>query len=179
MEIEYTIATERLGLRKWTDADFIPFAEMNKDKDVMKYFPGTLNDEETLVMMDRINTHFSNYGFGLFAVEKSATKEFIGYTGFMVPAFKSFFTPCVEIGWRFKKEEWGNGYATEAAKACLQYGFETLHFERVYSFTAVINIRSERVMQNIGMIRAGEFDHPKIDAGNLLWRHVLYKIGKP
>jgi len=152
---------------------------MNKNEGVVKYFPATLNHEETLAMMNRINAHFSKYGFGLFAVEKLATKEFIGYTGFMVTAFESFFTPCVEIGWRFKKEKWGNGYATEAAKACLYYGFEKLHFEKIYSFTSVLNTRSETVMENIGMARSYEFDHPKIEPGSRHCGHVLYKIEKP
>ncbi len=88
--------------------------------------------------MKRINSHFEQHGFGLLAVEKLNTKEFIGYAGFMIPPFESFFTPCIEIGWRLKKEEWNKGYATEAAQACLKYGFDTLQFKTLYSFTAVI-----------------------------------------
>jgi RimJ/RimL family protein N-acetyltransferase len=173
--IEPVIFTERLGLRKWIDADFIPFAEINKDSEVMEYFPRLLTDNETSEMIKRINSHFDKYGFGLFAVEKLATKEFIGFTGFMVPTFDSFFTPCIEIGWRIKKTDWGKGYATEAAKACLHYGFKTLQFAKVYSFTSVINLRSEKVMQKIGMVKAGEFDHPNIPRDNPLCRHVLYE----
>jgi len=94
----------------------------------------------------------------------------------MVTTFGSFFTPCVEIGWRIKKEDWGNGYATEAAKACLNYGFKILQFDKVYSFTSTINLRSEKVMQEIGMVKAGEFDHPDIPPDNPLCRHMLYKI---
>ena len=142
----------------------------------MKYYPSLLNEEETAAMMKRINSHFEQHGFGLFAVEKLNTKEFIGYTGFMIPSFKSFFTPCIEIGWRLKKEEWNKGYAPEAARACLKYGFDTLQFKRIYSFTAVINSASERVMQKIGMIKDGEFNHPEIASTSPLWRHVLYVI---
>ena len=174
--MENIIYTERLILRKWIDADFMPFAEMNKDIDVMKYYPSLSNEEETAAMMKRINSHFEQHGFGLFAVEKLNTKEFIGYTGFMIQSFESFFTPCIEIGWRLKKEEWNKGYATEAAEACLKYGFDTLQFKTIYSFTAVINSASERVMQKIGMIKDGEFNHPKIASTSLLWRHVLYVI---
>ena len=172
------IKTERLVLRKWMQADSIPFAEMNKDKEVMQYFPSVLSDEETAAMINRIGLHFEKYGFGLYALEKISTKEFIGYTGFMIPSFESFFTPCVEIGWRLRKEDWGKGYATEAAKACLHYGFETLGFEEIYSFTSKINLRSEKVMQAIGMIKEGEFDHPNISLNHSLCRHLLYKIEK-
>lgn len=174
--MEYIITTERLGLREWTNADFIPFAEMNKDSDIMEYFPSVLTSDETAAMIKRINLHFKKHGFGLFALEKLTAKEFIGFTGFMIPSFKSFFTPCIEIGWRIKKSEWNKGYATEAAKACLQYGFETLHFKTVYSFTSRINLRSEKVMKHIGMIKEGEFDHPAININHPLCRHVLYKI---
>ena len=149
---------------------------MNKDTTVMQYFPKTLAPEETLQMVTRINAHFEEHGLGLFAVENKLTKEFIGYTGFAIPTFESYFTPCIEIGWRFKKEAWGQGFATEAAKACLQYGFKSLGFDRVFSFTAVINIKSEKVMQRIGMTLIGYFDHPKIEKSSVLCRHMLYKI---
>ncbi len=105
--IKHIIQTERLGLRKWIDADFIPFTEMNKDSQVMEYFPKILTDVETNELIKKINKHFDKYGFGLFAVEKLATKEFVGFTGFMIPTFESFFTPCIEIGWRITKQDWG------------------------------------------------------------------------
>ena len=151
---------------------------MNKDTEVMKYFPKLLTDEETIAMMQRINLHFKKHGFGLFAVETNHTKEFIGFTGFMIPAFQSFFTPCVEIGWRLKKSAWNKGYATEAAKACLQYGFKTLQFDKIYSFTSIINTSSENVMKKIGMIKEGEFNYPNISTNNWLCRHLLYKMEK-
>jgi RimJ/RimL family protein N-acetyltransferase len=80
----------------------------------------------------------------------------------------------VEIGWRLKKEAWGCGYATEAAGECLRHGFEGLGLEKIYSFTAALNTRSENVMKKIGMKSAGEFDHPSIRKGLPLCRHVLY-----
>lgn len=170
------IYTERLKLRRWIDADFMPFAEMNKDIDVMQYFPKILTGDQMASMIERINAHFNRHGFGLFAIEKKSTGEFIGYTGFMIPSFESFFTPCIEIGWRLKKEEWNKGYATEAAKSCLEYGFKKLQFKKVYSFTSSLNKASEKVMQKIGMIKEGEFNHPDIAPGNILCRHALYKI---
>src|SRR3954467_15489222 len=107
----YIISTPRLGLRRWIHSDIDPFTAMNKDAEVMRYYPGTLTDKETLEMVNRINTHFDKHKFGLFAVENKLTNQFIGYTGFAVPSFESFFTPCIEIGWRFQRAAWGQGFA--------------------------------------------------------------------
>lgn len=175
----YIIKTSRLGLRNWNELDITPFASMNADQEVMRYFPGILTMRETIQMIDRINRHIITYGFGLYAIEKLSTKEFIGYTGLMIPQFESFFTPCVEIGWRIKKEEWNMGFATEAAMGCLIYGFNILQLKEVYSFTSMRNRASERVMEKIGMVKAGEFDHPNIPLEHPLSRHLLYKIEKP
>jgi len=171
----YIISTKRLGLRKWIEEDVSACIDMNKDPEVMKYFPETMTDLETMAMISRIRQRFEKSGFGFYAVEKKSTKEFIGFTGFGIPSFDSFFTPCIEIGWRFKKDEWGNGFATEAATACLQFGFEKLEFEKILSFTSVLNLKSETVMQRIGMKKIGEFDHPFIEKGNRLCRHVVYE----
>jgi RimJ/RimL family protein N-acetyltransferase len=172
------LATPRLQLRRWTPGDAEPFIRMNQDPEVMRYFARPNTAEETMAFIQRINTFFDNHGYGLFALELKATGEFIGYTGFAEPRFESWFTPCTEIGWRLKREAWGQGYATEAARVCLDYGFQTIGLDRVYSFTALSNAPSERVMQKIGMDRVGEFDHPAIAAGHPLKRHVLYVLEK-
>jgi ribosomal-protein-alanine N-acetyltransferase len=174
----YIISTERLGLRKWIDADTDPCIKMNKDKDVMEFFPATMTEEETRAMIKRIHIRFEKSGFGFYAVEKKSTNEFIGFAGLGIPSFESFFTPCVEIGWRFIKEEWGRGYAAEAAGACLKYAFEILALDKIVSFTSVLNLKSERVMQKIGMNKIGEFDHPFMDKENRLYRHVVYERRK-
>ena len=148
---------------------------MNSDPDVMKFFPKTLTEEETFEMIQRINRHFEKNNFGLFAVDKLKTGEFIGFCGLYIPRFNEFFTPCVEIGWRFKKTVWGLGFATEAAAACLKYGFEVLKMEKIVSFTSPLNIRSEKLMQRIGMEYVADFDHPLIEKSSHLCRHVLYQ----
>ncbi|MFS8082220.1 MAG: GNAT family N-acetyltransferase [Ginsengibacter sp.] len=170
------ISTERLCLRRWIDSDSASFIKMNSDPQVMKYFPQLSTSAETMAMINRINLAFDINGFGLWAVENKITKEFLGFTGFMIPQFESFFTPCVEIGWRLKKESWGQGFATEAAKACLDYGFNKLGFNKIVSFTSSVNLKSEKVMQRIGMSYVVNFDHPKIEKENKLCRHVLYEI---
>ncbi|MEP7080088.1 MAG: GNAT family N-acetyltransferase [Ginsengibacter sp.] len=169
------ISTERLCLRKWIDSDSEPFIKMNSDQAVMEYFPQLSSEADTLSMINRINLAFEKNGFGLWAVEDKITKDFLGFTGFMIPQFESFFTPCIEIGWRFRKESWGQGLATEAAKACIDYGFNKLGFTKIVSFTSALNVKSEKVMQRIGMNYVANFDHPKIEKENLLCQHVLYE----
>jgi RimJ/RimL family protein N-acetyltransferase len=104
---------------------------------------------------------------------------FIGFAGLAVPRFTAAFTPCVEIGWRLAVEHWGKGYATEAARLALAYGFETAGLAEIVSFTTVANLRSRAVMERLGMHRdpADDFDHPSLPDGHPLRRHVLYRIG--
>lgn len=172
------ISTDRLCLRRWIDSDSEVFIRMNSDPEVMEYFPQLSTEAETLAMISRINLAFDKNGFGLWAVENKITKEFLGFTGFMIPQFDSFFTPCIEIGWRLKKESWGQGFAAEAASACLNYGFNKLDFHKIVSFTSILNQKSEKVMQRIGMSRVTDFNHPKIESENRLCRHVLYEISR-
>jgi len=172
------IETARLRLRDWEEADLAPFRQLNADAQVMRYFPKILTDEETNAFAAVIRQEFAAYGFGLYAVETKTGREFIGFIGFHRATFAADFTPCVEIGWRLQRSAWGQGYATEGAKACLEYGFTHLDFTKVYSFTAKINKPSERVMQKIGLTFGQEFDHPRVDPGSPLCRHVLYYAGK-
>ncbi|MTI67649.1 MAG: GNAT family N-acetyltransferase [Firmicutes bacterium] len=168
--------SKRLIFRDWKHRDLERFRNMNKDIKVMEYFPSILTKEETDNFLKKIKKEFNELGYGLYAVELKHNKEFIGYIGFHNANFDANFTPCIEIGWRLKYEAWGNGYATEGAKACLDYGFNKLKFDKIFSFTAKINIRSESVMKKIGMKKIGEFDHPNLDKHSPLSKHVLYFI---
>lgn len=170
------IITERLIIRHWKDDDSEPFIEMNSDPQVMKYFPDIMSKEQTFQFVSRITQHFEEHGYGLFAVQEKACGEFIGFIGFSHPRFESYFTPCVEIGWRLCAKYWGKGLATEGARACLEYGFTTLNFDKVYSFTAVPNIPSVNVMKKIGLKHIGEFNHPMLNEESWLSRHLLYCI---
>lgn len=172
------ITTKRLKLRLWGDEDVEAFIKLNEDEEVMRFFPTTQTKEQTLAQIARIKTHFTNHNYGLYALERIDKGEFIGYTGFAHPTFTSYFTPCVEIGWRLSKENWNKGFATEAASACLQHGFSALGFEEIYSFTATINLPSIRVMEKIGLKKQGLFEHPALPEGHKLKTHVLYKITK-
>ncbi|GGH19939.1 GNAT family N-acetyltransferase [Paenibacillus segetis] len=170
------IETARLRLRDWEEADLEPFCRLNADEQVMKYFPKTLSAEETNLFYKSIQSEFNECGFGLYAVEVKENKDFIGFIGFHRATFEADFTPCIEIGWRLKKDAWGNGYATEGAAACLQYGFNTLGFDEVYSFTADINAPSKNVMIKIGMRYVKMFVHPKVDEDSPLNKHVLFHV---
>lgn len=153
-----------------------PFRELNADKEVMRYFLKTYTEEETDAFYKAIVKEIKECNYGLYAVEVKERKEFIGFIGFHKATFKADFTPCIEIGWRLKRDAWGKGYAREGAKACLEYGFTKLNFEEVYSFTSKINKASENVMKKIGMHYVKDFDHPRIEPSNKLCRHVLYVI---
>jgi [ribosomal protein S5]-alanine N-acetyltransferase len=170
----YFFESARLGFRSWTDQDLAPFSKMNADSEVMEYFPVTLSEKETKSKVESYGFEIETQGFGLWAVDVKLTGEFIGFIGFHEANFKSDFTPCLEIGWRLDKPFWNRGYATEGATRCLHFGSE-IGLSEVYSFTAIVNKRSERVMQKIGMRKMGEFDHPKIENDHPLKRHVLYK----
>jgi RimJ/RimL family protein N-acetyltransferase len=175
------LRTDRLRLRRWLPADRDPFAAINADPAVMEYFPATLSREESDALATRIEAHFDRHGFGLWAVETPGVAQFAGFVGLSVPAFNAHFTPCVEIGWRLAVEHWGRGYATEAARAVLTSGFETLGLSEIVSFTVPGNLTSRRVMERIGMVHdpADDFDLPTPPEGHPFRRHVLYRMAKP
>jgi len=171
------ISTVRLRLRRWLPSDRAPFAALNADRRVMEYFPAPLSREESDAAADRIEAHFEAHGFGLWAVEIPGTTAFAGFIGLAVPRFEAHFTPCVEIGWRLATTHWGRGYATEGARAALEFGFDVLELPEIVSLTARGNVRSRRVMERIGMARraADDFEHPLIARDHPLAPHVLYR----
>jgi len=173
------LRTARLLLRQWRDDDLDPFAELNADREVMEHFPRLLSRDESDAFARRCREHIAAHGWGLWAVEVSSTRAFVGYVGLAVPRFEAHFTPAVEVGWRLARGAWGNGYATEAARAALRYAFGQLDLDEVVSFTTVGNERSRRVMERLGMTRdpADDFDHPLVDDPRIR-PHVLYRLGR-
>ncbi|XQY91402.1 GNAT family N-acetyltransferase [Metabacillus sp. HB246100] len=170
------IETERVRLRRWKEEDLEPFGQLNADQEVMRYFPSTLSKEETKAFQRVIQKEFDEYGYGLYAVEEKDSQAFIGFIGFHRATFEADFTPCIEIGWRLKKEVWGKGYATEGARACLKFGFDELGFQDVYSFTTERNEPSKRVMNKLGMSFVKRFNHPRMEKTHPLSEHVLYQL---
>lgn len=174
------IETERLLLRQWSDEDIGPFADMNADPVVMEYFPSVLTRSESEAVLATNRATIDEQGWGLWAVQVQASGEFIGFTGLWAVKFRAHFFPAVEVGWRLAGQHWGNGYATEAARAALAHGFDNLGLDEIVSFTAVDNVRSRRVMEKLAMTHdpAEDFDHPRIPAGHPLQRHVLYRLAR-
>jgi 3-dehydroquinate dehydratase/shikimate dehydrogenase len=172
------IETERLLLRQWKEDDLGPFAELNRDPKVMEYFPSVLSREESDALAKKCIDLIEKNGWGLWAVSCPGVSDFIGFVGLLEATFDAPFTPAVEIGWRLAAPHWGKGYATEAAKAVLEFAFSELELGEVVSFTAIQNTRSMKVMERIGMTRnpQDDFDHPKLAKGHRLERHVLYRL---
>ena len=174
------LSTDRLRLRAWRVADRAAFAALNADPIVMEHMPATLSSVESDALIARFEAHWRDHGFGLWAVERPEDQQFLGFVGLSRPSFEAPFTPAVEIGWRLARDEWGHGYATEAARAVLQFGFESLGLEEIVSFTVPANVRSRAVMERLGMHRdpADDFDHPRLPEGHALRRHVLYRLSR-
>jgi RimJ/RimL family protein N-acetyltransferase len=173
------LETPRLLLRPWQPADRAPFAALNADPEVMRYFPAVLTRAQSDTFAARIEAQFAEDGWGLWAVERRDTAGFIGFVGLMrlgfVPPFSTVQTPPIEIGWRLARAHWGCGFATEAAEAALQFAFARLGLPEVVSITAAVNGPSEAVMGRIGMVADGSFVHPSLATGHWLSRHVLYR----
>jgi RimJ/RimL family protein N-acetyltransferase len=172
------VETDRLILRQWKNADEDLYAAMNADPVVMEFFPALLTREQSLLHLHSLAAHIDQYGWGLFAIERKDTGDWIGFTGLHKPSFNTWFTPCVEIGWRIAAVHWNKGFATEAASACIRFAFHELNLSDLYSFTAIQNRRSEKVMQKNGMQKIGIFDHPNLPDGHWLQKHILYRITK-
>lgn len=172
------IETARLILRHWRADDGAPLTLINQDPQVMEHLPKRLTPAETRAMIQSINHCIEQRGFGLWAVALKQSGVLIGFIGLSIPAFAAAFTPGVEIAWRLSAAHWGQGYATEGAKAALAYGFTKLSLQEIVAFTIPENQRSLRVMQQIGMQRdhQGDFAHPKFPRDHRLSRHLLYRI---
>jgi RimJ/RimL family protein N-acetyltransferase len=170
--------TARLRLRGWRPADLPLFAALNADPGVMEHFPQVLSREQSDLLAERIVCQLRSQGWGLWAAEVAAANSFIGFVGLNRPAFRAHFTPAVEVGWRLSRQYWGCGYATEAARTVLEFGFKSLGLTEIVSFTSVDNQRSRRVMTKLGMRHHPEddFDHPNLPEGHRLRRHVLYRL---
>ena len=172
--------TARLLLRRWRDSDRGPFAELNADPQVMRYFPATMGRPASDALADRIEARFAQYGYGLWAVEIRATGEFIGFTGLNpMPPIGVSGTDGMEIGWRLARRAWHQGYATEAARAVLAAAFGPIGLDQVWSMTAVRNEPSIAVMRRLGMLEAARFEHPGVPAGSPVRPHVLYHLARP
>jgi len=185
-------------MRRWREDDREPFAAMNADPEVMRYFPAPLDRAASDALVDRIEDLFGRQGFGLWALEvagpepagpepagpesastePASTGEFIGFTGLnpMPPGVPG--AGGLEVGWRLARHAWHHGYATEAAVAAAGVAFEGAGVAEIWSMTAVANVPSQAVMRRLGMTLHTRFDHPAIEAGHPLRPHVAYRLAR-
>ncbi len=172
------IRTERLLLRGWTPSDRDAFAALNADPRVMEFLGDPLTRQQSDALVDRIEAKFERDGLGFWAVEAPGVAAFVGMVGLAVPSFEAAFMPAVEVGWRLDADYWGRGYATEAARAALEFGFHSAGLREIVAFTTERNVRSRRVMERIGMTHdpRDDFGHPCVPAEGPLHPHVLYRI---
>lgn len=175
------ITTERLILRAWRPDDHEPFAALNADPEVMRHFPATLSRVESDALAAICQDEIARLGFGLWAIERREDGAFLGFTGLRRLAASNPLAPGVEAAWRLSRQAWGQGYASEAARAAINDGFLRLGLERVVAFTATVNLPSQAVMARIGMTRREDldFDHPALPEGHRLRRHVVWEAVRP
>lgn len=182
------IRTERLTLRGWAETDRPAYAALNVDPSVMATLGPPMTREQADAHIDHMMTMWAERGFGLWCVDLHG--QCIGFTGLNEPWFETDFTRaartagyrCVEVGWRLASRHWGHGYAPEAARASLAFGWDTVDLPEIFSWTAESNHKSRRVMEKIGMTLdpASMFDHPGVHPD---WQHlnphVVYRITNP
>lgn len=174
----FTISTSRLLLRLWKEGDIDAYYQINQNPDVLEFLPGALTRTEVKNFMARQNQQFVERGFALWAAELKETSDLIGFIGLNYFDYPVHFSPAVEIGWRLSSSFWGKGYATEGARKVIEFGFHQCHLQEIVAFTVPKNIRSQRVMEKIGMVQDmnGDFFHPKLPRKHRLAKHVLYRI---
>jgi RimJ/RimL family protein N-acetyltransferase len=172
------VRTERLLLRPFAAADRAPFAQLNRHPEVVASLGSCPTRAESDALVERYSAEMATEGWGLWAVKVIDGQAFIGMVGLHRVNPVLPFAPAVEIGWRLDPAQWGHGYATEAARAALEYGFTTGDLPEIVSFTAAVNLRSQSVMARLGMVRDpdGDFDHPSVPEGSPLRRHVLFRL---
>ncbi len=174
-----TLRTDRLVMRRWRESDREPYAALNADPGVMRYFPATLSRVASDASVDRMEDLFDRQGFGLWALEVAATAEFIGFTGLNPMPDGVPGAGGMEVGWRLARDAWHHGYATEAATAAVDVAFNGVGLDRIWSMTAVLNRPSQAVMLRLGMTSYELFDHPALPPGHHLRRHIAYRLPRP
>ncbi len=180
MTLKKYLETPRLVLRDWCDADVEPWSRMSADPRMMEFFPETYDRARSESSAAAMRAQLEADGYGWWAVEVKGGPAFAGIIALQLVPAEMPFAPAMEVGWRLAFEVWGHGLATEGARAALSFAFERLRRDEVVALTAATNLRSQRVMQNLAMSRdpAEDFEHPKLEPGHPLRKHVLYRINR-
>ena len=178
------LASPRIRLRQWIDADCEPFAALNADPVVMEHFPNTLTREQSDAMVERLRASIERNGWGFWAADDltAGKPQLAGFVGINIPQAADLpFQPCVEVGWRLARPSWGKGLATEGARLSLRVGFELLKLDEIVAMTQLRNMRSRAVMVRLGMREAvgEEFEHPQVPVGSHARAMCLYRLPNP
>ena len=176
MSDKYLFTSERLGFRNWIDSDIAKMIDISSDPDVMEFFQAIATKIQTVEFIDRMKLMCIEKGYCYFAVDQLKDEGFIGFIGLCYQTYESQFTPSVDIGWRLNKKYWNNGLATEGAKKCLDYGFNKIGLNKIIATTPIINVKSIRVMEKIGMAKLTEFKHPRVQSDNKISDCVCFEI---
>lgn len=175
------IETDRLILRGWRDDDVAPFHAMGNDPEVMRYLgpPMTLDDAQAA--RDRMNAYLAEHGYCFWAVERKADGAFLGFCGIKPGPEGTPLFGEVEIGWRLRRDAWGQGYAREAAEATIAWAWANIDAPTIAAMTVFANTNSWGLMERLGMRRdhADDFDHPAVPDGSPLKQHLVYRIARP
>ena len=166
------VQTERLLMRRWRADDVDAFAALNADPEVMQYFVTRPDRAQTERGIAGWEARFELQGYGLWAIERVDDHVLLGMTG-LNPVPPKIGVEGMEVGWRFARHAWGHGYATEAANAALAVARKA-GLRSIWSFTAVVNTRSQAVMQRLGLTLHEAFEHPDFAPGHPLRPHVLF-----
>lgn len=167
--------TARLRFRNWSPDDLPDLIEMNADPEVMRYFPAVLQEAENKNFLERLRKRYEEDGYTYYATERLDTGECIGFIGLARQTYEAAFTPCVDIGWRLKRSAWGQGFATEGAKRCLEFANERLGVKEVYAVAVEQNLPSINVMRKIGMKYDHHFFHPALKDFPELEKCAVYR----
>lgn len=176
------LETDRLRLRPWEDRDRAPFAAINADPEVRRYyFPAVLDADGTDALIDQAIADRARDGFGFVAVERRADGVLVGGAGLSRPEPLALRAWPLEIGWILSRAHWGRGYAAEIGAACFHHAWTTLSADSVIGYTSAINTPSRRAMLKSGMteIEGADFEDESVPVGNPLRPHVLYRIDRP
>ena len=174
MNTDYLFTSNRLGFRNWVDTDVEKMILINSDKEVMKFFPFLPTEQQTRDFIMRMQKQFAHKGYCYFATDLLETNTFLGFIGLSEQTYKASFTPCTDIGWRLSKDYWSRGFATEGAKACLEYADKNLNLPQIFAIASQINKNSIKVMDKIGMRYLRNFEHPSLIENPRLKNCVVY-----
>ncbi len=178
----FEVKTARLVLRDWREDDRAEFAAMSADSQVMAHLDGPVERSASDAIIDRLMAEASSQGCTFWAIERNEDAALLGFCGLRRGGHAGTPVPDeLEIGWRLRRDAWGQGFAREAAEASIRWGWANRPDRRIAAWTVPANVASWKLMERLGMRHQPEldFDHPRFAPGHPLCRHLVYTIERP